>query len=145
MRENYFLKLIKYIKNVYRVDNQMEHVTDNRLNPTYKTSQSQIISLILTGFLLRIQSFNQLNFIIKSGEFNNIYSSEDKIPKIDTIRSSLKSINLNALRRINERIIKKAVRNNVLDEGTIDGYTVAAIDGAKLFNTRNHLAMMHTH
>jgi len=132
LRENYFLKLIKYIKNVYRVDNQMEHVTDNRLNPTYKTSQ--IISLVLTGFLLRIQSFNQLNFMIKSGEFNNIYSSEGKIPKIDTIRSSLKSINLNALRRINERIIKKAVRNKALDDGTIDKYTVVAIDGTNLFN-----------
>jgi len=29
-----------------------------------------------------------------------------------------------------------AVRNKVLDEGTIDGYTVSAIDGTNLFNMK---------
>ena len=116
------------------MDKQVEHLTDNRLNPTYKTSQ--IISLVLIGFLLRIQSFNQLNFMVKAGEFNSMYSREDKMPKIDAIRSSLKSINLNAIRRINKSIIKKAVRNRALDIGAIDGYTVAAIDGTNLFNTK---------
>jgi len=132
LRENYFVKLMKYIKNVYHIDNQIEYITDNRLNPKYKASQ--IISLVLTGFLLRIQSFNQLNFMIKAGEFSNIYSHKDRIPKIDAIRSSLKSINLNALRQINEKIIKKAIRNKGLGGGTIDGNTVVAIDGTNLFN-----------
>jgi len=44
----------------------------------------------------------------------------------------LKSVSLISLRKILQCIIKKAVRNKVLDEGTIDGYTVAAIDGTKL-------------
>ena len=60
------------MKKVYHLDRQIEQITDNRLNPTYKTSQ--IISLILVGFLLRMQSFNQLNHMIKSGKFNNIYA-----------------------------------------------------------------------
>ncbi len=123
-----------YMKNVYHIDRQIEQITDNRLNPTYKTSQ--IISLILVGFLLRIRSFNQLNFMIKAGEFNNIYARRDKVPKIDAIRSSLKSINLNMLRRINQKIVRKAVRNKVYKEGTIDGYTVATIDITNLFNIR---------
>jgi len=134
LRENYFIKLMKYIKNVYHMDKQIECVTDNRLNPTYKTSQ--IISLVLTGFLLRVRSFNQLNFMIKAGEFNEIYSRKGHVPQIDAIRSSLKSVNLDALRQINQRIIKMAVRNKVLGEGTIDGYTVAAIDGTNLFNMK---------
>lgn len=54
----------------------MEHISDKRVNPTYKTTQ--IISLVLTGFLLRIQSFNQQNFMIKTGEFNNIFSSKNR-------------------------------------------------------------------
>ena len=45
----------------------MQHITDKRKNPTCKTSQ--IISLVLSGFLLRIQSFNQLNNMIKTDEF----------------------------------------------------------------------------
>ena len=134
LRENYFVKLIKYIKNVYHIDRQIEQIVDNRLNPTYKTSQ--IISLVLTGFLLRIKSFNQLNYMIESGEFNTIYAQVEKVPKVDAIRNSLKSMNLDALRRINEKIIKKSVRNKVIGEGTIDGNTVAAIDGTNLFNIR---------
>jgi len=68
-----FLKLRNYIKNVYHSDKQIEHITDNRLNPTYKTLQ--IISLVLTGFLLRIKSFNQLSYMIKTGEFDNMFSN----------------------------------------------------------------------
>lgn len=134
LRENYFVKIMKYIKSVYNIDKQVEQITDNRRNPTYKTSQ--IIFLVLTGFLLRIQSFNQLNFMIKTGDLDSMYSRERRIPKIDAIRSSLKSINLNALSRINRSIIKKAIRNKGLAGGTIDGYTVAAIDGTNLFTTK---------
>ena len=134
MRENYFIKLVKYMKKEYHLDKQIEQIKDNSLNPSHKTSQ--IIFLVLVGFLLRIQSLNQLNFMIKSGEFNNIYACDDKVPKIDAIRSSLKSTNQNVLRRINEKIIKRAVRNKALGEGTIDGYTVAAIDGTNLFNRK---------
>lgn len=135
MRDNYFVKLIKYIKNVYNIDKQIEHISDKRLNPTYKAPQ--ITSLVLTGFLLRIKSFNQMNFMIKTGEFNNIVSSKNEVPRIDSIRNSLKSVDLNILRKINEMIIKKSVRNKVLDDGTIDGLNVAGIDGTNLFNNQS--------
>jgi len=67
LKNNYFEKLVKYIKNVYYIDKQMEHITDKRVNPKYKTPQ--IISVVLTGFLLRVQSFNRMNHMIKAGEF----------------------------------------------------------------------------
>lgn len=57
--------------------------------------------------------------MIKSGEFDNLVLSNEKIPKIDTIRSSPKTVTLNHLRKINNSIIKKVVRNKVLDEGII--------------------------
>ena len=91
-RDNYFDKLIKYIKKVYHIDNQINHVTDKRVNPTYKTPQ--IISLVLTGFLLRVRSFNQLNNMIKADDFYNLFSNKGKLPKIDAIRQSLKSVDL---------------------------------------------------
>lgn len=37
---------------------------------------------------------------------------------------------------MHSKTIKKAKRNKTFEEGTIDGYTVAAIDGTKLFMTR---------
>ena len=38
------------------------------------------------------------------------------------------------LRKMNQSIIKKAIRNKILNEGTIGGYTVEAINGTKLFD-----------
>jgi len=113
----------------------MEHTTDKRLKPKYKTSQ--IISLVLTGFLLRVQSFNRMNYMIKTGEFDNLVSNKKEVPKIDSIRNSLKSVELDILRNINEMIIKKSCRNKVLDDGTIDGLNVAGIDGTNLFNNQS--------
>ena len=59
------------------------------------------------------------------------------MPRIDSIRNSLKTIDLDILYRINKNIINKSVRNKVLDGGTISGYTVAAIDGTNLFNNQS--------
>jgi len=28
LRDNYFVKLVKYIKNVYNIDNKIKHITD---------------------------------------------------------------------------------------------------------------------
>ncbi len=50
-RDNYYVKLIKYINNVYNIDNKIERVTDNRVNPKYKTPQ--IISLVLMGYFIK--------------------------------------------------------------------------------------------
>ena len=75
--------------------------------------------------------------MIKTEEFNKVCPSKKGIPKIDAIRNSLQSINLNALRQIIEKTIKKAVRNKVLDGGTIDGLNVVAIDGTNLFSNQS--------
>jgi len=90
LRENYFIKLMRYVKNVYQMDRQIEQITDSRLKPSYKTSKKN--SMILVGFLLRTRSFNQLNYIIKSGEFNNIYAKEDRVPKVERSKKVINSI-----------------------------------------------------
>ena len=50
--ENYFGKLIKYIKNVYKIDDEFRSLTDDRINPTYQTGHE--VSLALFGFLLSL-------------------------------------------------------------------------------------------
>jgi len=80
MRNNYFGKLIKYLKNVYNIEEGLRSLTDGRISPTYQTSHvvslalfgfllSHVVSLALFGFLLRIRSFNELNNLIKGNEF----------------------------------------------------------------------------
>lgn len=56
-----------------------------------------------------------------------------KVPQIDTIRDTLKVVDNQGLYKMHRKIIKRAKCNKVFDQGTIDGYTVVAIDGTKLF------------
>jgi len=90
---------------------------------------------VLLGFLLRIKSFNELNFMVKNNEFSKLLPRGTKLALIDATRNTLKVIDINGLSQINQHIIKKSVENKVFENGTIDGYTVAAIDGTKLFGS----------
>ena len=133
MRKNYFAKLVKYMKNVYHIENGLNKLSDGRVNPTYKTAQ--VITLVLLGFLLRIKSFNELNLMIKNNEFRELFRRGTQLPLVDAIRDTLKVIDIKGLKQINEYIIKKAIENKVFENGTIDGHTVVAIDGTKFFGS----------
>ncbi|MDR3601449.1 MAG: hypothetical protein P4L49_13375 [Desulfosporosinus sp.] len=80
MRQNYFAKLVKYMKNVYHVDRGLNKLSDGRINPTYSTAQ--VIMPVLFGFLLRMKSFNELNFMIKNHEFNQLFPRGAKLPQM---------------------------------------------------------------
>lgn len=134
MRKNYFAKMLKYIKNVYPIEHGLSKLKDGRVNPTHKTST--VISIVLYGFLLRVKSFNELSNMIKNNEFNKLFPRGTKSPRIDTIRDLLKVIDLRDIKQMLDQIIKKAVRNKVFDQGTIDGFTVAVMDGTKFFGSK---------
>ena len=73
--------------------------------------------------------------MIKNNEFSKLVPRGTKLPQIDAIRDTFKVIDLDGLKQVNRQIIKKAVENKVFDHGTIDGYTVVAIDGTKFFGS----------
>ena len=133
MRKNYFAKLVNYMKNVYHVDHGLNKLSDGRVNPTFSTGQ--VILPVLFGFLLRIKSFNELNFMIKSHEFSKLVPRRTKLAQVDAIRDTLKVINIDGLKQVNYHIVKTAINNKVFVNGTIDGYTVVAIDGTKFFGS----------
>lgn len=121
LRKNYFAKLVKYMKNVYHIERGLNKLTDGRINPTYNTAK--VVTIVLLGFLLRIKSFNELNLMIKNNEFIKLFKLGTKLPLIDTIRDTLRVIDIKGLREINEDLIKKARENKVFENGTIDRYT----------------------
>lgn len=92
--------------------------------------------ITLLGFLLRLTSFNELNRYIKAGEFNNIFASETNLPQVDSIRNTLKKTDLEGLRKINNAIVKKAIRNKVFEDGTIEGQVAVAIDGTQILDSK---------
>ena len=122
MRTNYFTKLMKYMKNVYNIEHGISKLSDGRKYPKYKTSQ--IITLLLLGFMLRIKSMNELKLMIYENEFRNVFSMGTELPQIDTIRDTLKVIEVNGLKYMLVHTVKKAIENKVFINGTIDGYNV---------------------
>ena len=133
MRKNYFVKLVRYMKNVYHLERGLNKLSDGRVNPTFSTGQ--VILPVLFGFLLRIKSFNELNFMIKNHEFSQLFPRGTKLPQIDAIRDTLKVMDIDGLKQVNQNIVKTAVKNKAFENGTIDGYMVAAIDGTKFFGS----------
>ena len=113
MRKNYFIKLVRYMKNVYHLEHGLNKLSDGRVNPTYCTGQ--VILPVLFGFLLRIKSFNELNFMIKNNEFSKLFPRGTKLPKIDAIRDTLKVLDLEGLKQVNQNIVKTAVENKIFD------------------------------
>jgi len=95
LRKNYFVKLIKYIKNVYNVELEIRKLIDESVNPSYKTGE--VMLPVLFDFLLRIKSMNELNCMLKENEFKKLFKKATKLPQIDTIRDTLKVIDLKAL------------------------------------------------
>lgn len=79
MTNNYLKKLIKYMKRVYKIENQLKELTDGRINPTYSTSE--VILPTLLGFIFRIQNFNELKFKLKSKDFKSVVSPRMKLPR----------------------------------------------------------------
>jgi len=81
MRQNYFVKLVRYMRNVYHVDRGLNKLSDGRVNPTYSTGQ--VILPVLFGFSFRIKSFNELSLMIKNHEFSQLFPRGTKLPQID--------------------------------------------------------------
>src|SRR6202158_2025054 len=109
MRKNYFAKLVRYMKNVYQIDRGLNKLSDGRVNTTYSTGQ--VILPVLFGFLLRVKSFNELNLKIKNHEFSKLVPRGTKLAQVDAIRDTLKIIDMDGLKQINQHIVKKAVEN----------------------------------
>ena len=66
MRNNYFAKLVRYMKNVYHVDCGLNKLSDGRVNPTYSTGRvmsEPIITEKLSYFLFVVP---HITFYIKN-------------------------------------------------------------------------------
>ena len=85
--------------------------------------------------MFRIKSMNELKLMLYENEFRNVFSRNIELPQIDTMRDTVKVIEADGIKYILVYIVKKSIENKVFNDGTIDGYTVAAIDGTKIFGS----------
>jgi len=121
------------MKNVFDIEELLRQLEDGRVNPTYKTET--VVLIILMGFLLRLSSFSEIDRYIQSGEFNNLFPPGTKLPHVDSLRNTMKQIDIEGLRKINKYIVKKAIRNKIFQYGTFEEYIIAAIDGTQILDS----------
>lgn len=55
---------------------------------------------------------------------------------MDSIRNTMKKVDVYGLRRINKSIATKSSRNKTFEDGTLEGYTVAAKDGTQILDSK---------
>ena len=79
-----------------------------------------------------LQSFNTMEEAIKDGDFNKFFANIT-LPSADIIKYALIMIGLNGLRKLAADIVQNARYNKSLNNNTIDGLKVVAIDGTHAF------------
>ena len=124
-----------YIHSVYAIGSLLRNIRDTRKR---KTIQTHTVSyLLLFAFVLQVSSFNRLKYLLENNKkrFQNLLGRNTRLPKIDAVRDAVASMDYEDIRKAHAQIIDKVIENKVLQDHTINGYRVAAIDGVELFSS----------
>ena len=123
------LQLLQYVNKVYGLNQQLGAIKDGRINP--QVELFEILTVILAGLLAGVLSFNHLERNLKSGYFKKLTGHKECKGSADTFGYALERLEVTGLEQINDLIINQARRNKVMSGGTVDGFTVVAIDGTE--------------
>jgi len=129
-------KFVRYINNVYDVAKHVHKIRDGKRRRTIKTAV--VGYLLIFAFVMQVSSFNRMKYLLEMNKkrFLNLLPKGTRLPKIDAIRETVKSMELENVKAMYKGIINKTVENKVLREGTINGLRVAAVDGVELFSSK---------
>jgi len=132
--KNYTLSCYKYCNRVYGLNQSLSQIKDGRTNPTIKLPE--ILLTIIFSLMAGLHSFNSMEEAIKDGDFDKFFNNLH-LPSADTFTYALLTIGLNGLRKLAAFIVQKARHNKSLNNNTIDGLKVVAIDGTHTFTMRS--------
>ena len=129
-------KFVRYINKVYGVARYAHQLRDNKSRRSIKTAV--VAYLLLFAFALEVSSFNKMTVLLEYNKkrFHNLFPKGTRLPKIDALRETVKSMWLEDVLAMYDGIIDKAIENKVLRENTINGLRVAAVDGVELFSSK---------
>ena len=127
--------MLHYLYSVYDLGSKIKKLKDKRSNP--KIATVAIAFSVILGFMLKIRSFNQLDDYLEYNDFKGLVPKKMRLPRIDAIRDSLKCFCLKSLQGMHNAIIRCSIQNKLVQNGTIDGYKVVAIDGVETLENTN--------
>lgn len=120
-----------YCNKLLCLDQQLKKVKDLRVGVKYHTAH--ILAKVMAGIVTGVRSFNQMEKVIKEGTYDKIGGRGR--PSGDTLSHCLKTVSVESLEEINDRLITKIRRNKSLKQTKVEGYRVCAVDGTGIFST----------
>ena len=128
-------QFIKYINKVYRFSQFLTGLSDRRINPTIPLST--VIALLFLGIVTWKGSLNQIEEKMRQGYFNKALGKKHVKGSAETFGNVLEVAVVEEYIEFNRKIIQTARYNGALKGGTIDGFTVVALDGTELTRTES--------
>ena len=120
---------IKYANKVYGLAQALSLVSDSRVNP--QVFLKDILAIIVFSLVVNVRSFNMMECVLKRGYYNKLLKKRKVKGSADTFGYGLAGAGVAQLEHFNDRIIETARYGKVFQNGTIDGFTVVALDGTK--------------
>lgn len=128
-------QFIKYVNKVYSLAQQLFCFTDGRVNP--QIPLREILLVIIFSIVVNVHSFNKMESLLKLGYFNKALKKQKVKGSADTFGYGLARSLIRQFEQLNSRIIRTSRYNKVFQQGTIDGFTVVALDGTETFRTQS--------
>ncbi len=128
-------QFIKYVNKVYGIFQSFSTFFDGRINPS--VALNNILAILFCAMVLKAHSFNMVESYLRQGYFNKLLNTSKPKGSADTFGYALARATLGQFIGLNNFIVKKARYGKVYQDGTIDGFKVAAIDGSEVFRTRS--------
>lgn len=125
-------KLLTYMNSVYKITRKIKTLTDKRQRKIIPFVNP--ILIVLVCFILQYQSFHEI-FTYQTTRKRIKHLAKGRIPKTDAAREIMMNIDPQELKSILDSMVGKIYENKTFRKGTIDGYTVVALDGVELFSS----------
>lgn len=128
------IQFIKCINKTYRFKQFVHSLSERRTNPSIPFSD--VILVLFIGIATQMGSLNQIEEKVKQGYFKKALGKAVK-GSAETLGNVLQVSLVKEWVAYCREIVKKARYNKALKGGTIDGFTVVALDGSELTRTES--------
>lgn len=129
------LQFIKYVNKVYGLSQQLFCFTDGRVAP--QIPLKEILFVTIFSIVVNVHSFNKMEALLQMGYFNKALKKKKAKGSADTFGYGLARSLIKQFEQLNAKVIRTSRYNKVLQQGTIDGFTVVALDGTEVFRTQS--------
>ncbi|MGI6317273.1 MAG: transposase [Dethiobacteria bacterium] len=129
------LQFLKYINKVFGLNQFLNNLSDGRKNPSI--SLSNVIAILFLGIVTWKGSLNQIEEKMRQGYFDKALKQKIKKGSAETFGNVLEASDVEQYIEYCREVVKISRYNKAFQGGTLDGFTVAALDGTELTRTES--------